>query len=77
MIHLPTKSTRNYSKLLSDISEVDVVVTMGCNVQCPFLPCSKQEDWELDDPTGQSEEVFLETIRRIEQKILELKAELR
>lgn len=65
-----------YSKLLSDIPPVDVVVTMGCNVQCPFLPCSHREDWGLEDPTGKSDEAFLETIRLIEQKILELKAKL-
>ena len=38
-----------YSKLLSDIPPVDVVITMGCNVQCPFLPCSHREDggWKI------------------------------
>ncbi|KAF5035434.1 Protein ArsC [anaerobic digester metagenome] len=36
-----------YSKLLADIPPVDIVVTMGCNVQCPFLPCKHQEDWAL------------------------------
>lgn len=66
-----------YSKLLSDIPAVDVVVTMGCNVQCPFLPCSHREDWGLEDPTGKSDEVFLKTIHMIEQKILQLKARLR
>ena len=65
-----------YSKLLSDIPEVDVVITMGCNVQCPFLPCSHREDWGLEDPTGKSDEVFLETIRKIEEKILSLKERL-
>ena len=49
---------------------------MGCNVQCPTLPCTHREDWGLDDPTGQSDEVFLDTIRRIEEKILDLKARL-
>lgn len=43
------------SKLLEDIPPVDVVVTMGCNVTCPFLPCKHREDWGLDDPTGQSD----------------------
>ena len=62
-----------YSKLLSDIPEVDVVITMGCNVQCPFLPCSHREDWGLDDPTGSSDEVFLHVIEIIQQKILDLK----
>ena len=62
-----------YSKLLSDIPEVDVVITMGCNVQCPFLPCTHREDWGLEDPTGKSDDAFLETIRLIEEKILDLR----
>ena len=65
-----------YSKLLSDIPQVDVVITMGCNVQCPYLPCAHREDWGLEDPTGQADEVFLQTIARIEKKILELKRRL-
>ena len=65
-----------YSKLLSALPDIDVVVTMGCNVQCPTLPCTHREDWGLDDPTGQPDEVFLDTIRQIEAKILDLKARL-
>ena len=61
------------SKLLSDIPEVDVVITMGCNVHCPFLPCSHREDWGLEDPSGKEDAAFLETIRLIEEKILDLK----
>ena len=60
-------------KLLETLPPVDGIVTMGCNVQCPFLPCEWREDWGLDDPTGQPDEVFLETIRRIEEKILQLR----
>jgi len=41
-----------YSKLLSELPSVDEVITMGCNVQCPVLPCRVREDWGLDDPTG-------------------------
>ena len=62
-----------HSKLLADIPPVDVVVTMGCNVSCPSLPCKHREDWGLDDPTGKGDEAFRETIRAIEQKILDLK----
>ena len=65
-----------YSKLLTDIPAVDVVITMGCNVQCPFLPCKWREDWGLEDPTGKPDAAFLETIARIEEKILDLKARL-
>ena len=66
-----------YSKLLSDIPPVDVVVTMGCNVSCPFLPCKLREDWGLEDPTGKSDEFFLEIINKIEQKVLELKEKIK
>jgi len=62
-----------YSKLLSDIPPVDVVVTMGCNVACPFLPCKHREDWGLDDPTGKSDEEFMRVIKLIEEKVLKLK----
>ena len=65
-----------YSKLLSDIPAVDVVVTMGCNVQCPFLPCSHREDWGLEDPSGKDDAAFLETMHLIEDKILDLKHRL-
>ena len=64
------------SKLLDEIPAVDVVITMGCNVQCPFLPCRWREDWGLEDPTGKPDEVFLETIRLIEEKVLDLKDRL-
>ena len=65
------------SKLLSELPPVDGVVTMGCNVQCPTLPCAWREDWGLDDPTGQPDAVFMETIRQIEEKIRQLKARIR
>ncbi len=65
-----------HSKLLSDLPEVDVVITMGCNVQCPTLPCTYREDWGLDDPTGQSDEVFLHIMQEIEKRVLRLKADL-
>lgn len=61
------------SKLLADIPPVDVVVTMGCNVDCPWLPCRHREDWGLDDPSGHPDEVFLATMDAIEEKVLELK----
>ena len=64
------------SKLLSDIPPVDVVITMGCNVNCPYLPCKYREDWGLDDPTGNTDEVFIEVIKNIEKKIFKLKEQL-
>ncbi len=61
------------SKLLEDIPEVDVVITMGCNVQCPMLPCKHREDWGLEDPSGKSDEEFKHTIESIHNQILQLK----
>lgn len=65
------------SKLLSEIPTVDVVITMGCNVRCPFLPCQFREDWGLEDPSGKEDAAYLETIRLIEQKVLELRERLK
>lgn len=62
-----------HSKLLFDIPPVDLVVTMGCNVSCPNLPCKHREDWGLEDPSGKSDEEFKQTIQAIEKKILDLK----
>ena len=61
------------SKLLSDIPELDIVITMGCNVDCPFLPCQHREDWGLDDPSGKNDDEFMKVISTIEAKMLELK----
>ena len=66
-----------YSKLIADIPKVDVVVTMGCNVQCPYLPCEKRMDWGLDDPSGKSDDEFRELIDNIESKIKLLAEELK
>ncbi|MCU6787072.1 arsenate reductase ArsC [Aedoeadaptatus acetigenes] len=61
------------SKLIQAIPPVDEVITMGCNVVCPVLPFSyKSEDWGLDDPTGKGDEAFINVIRRIEEKVIEL-----
>ena len=59
-------------KLLEEIPPVDIVVTMGCNVACPTLPCKHREDWGLDDPTGKGDEAFVAVIAQIEGKIKEL-----
>ena len=75
-VHGIDMEAKQYSKLLSEIPAVDVVVTMGCNVRCPFLPCSHREDWGLEDPSGKPDEAFLKTIRLIEEKVLDLRRRL-
>ena len=70
--HIDMEQTQ-YSKLLSELPEIDIVVTMGCNVQCPFLPCRYREDWGLEDPSGKEDAVFLYTMQRIEENLMDLK----
>lgn len=61
------------SKLLTDIPAVDIVITMGCNVECPYVPCKYKEDWGLEDPTGKDRSEFIKTAKIIEEKIIDLK----
>ena len=63
-------------KLLNELPRVDIVVTMGCNVNCPYLPCKRRVDWGLADPTGLPDEEFLKTIDEIEKRIRSLREEL-
>ncbi|MGE4584018.1 MAG: arsenate reductase ArsC [Sphaerochaeta sp.] len=59
-------------KLLAALPPVDIVITMGCNVQCPHLPCKYREDWGLDDPTGKGDDAFMLTAKVIESKLEDL-----
>jgi len=72
-IHQIDMEETQKSKLLADIPELDIVITMGCNVDCPYLPCKHREDWGLDDPSGMADNVFIDTIDLIESKMNDLK----
>ena len=60
-------------KLLEALPRIDILVTMGCNVTCPYLPCQHREDWGLEDPSGKDKEAFLKTAALIKEKMLDLK----
>lgn len=63
----------HHPKLLTDIPEkLDVLITMGCNVVCPFVPNKHSEDWGLDDPSGGPIEDFEKTRDIIKSKVLDL-----
>jgi len=65
--------SEHHPKLLTDIpEEVDILITMGCNVVCPFVPSSHSEDWGLEDPSGGPIEGFRETRDIIKGKVEEL-----
>ncbi|SCG82269.1 protein tyrosine phosphatase [Proteiniborus sp. DW1] len=60
----------HYPKLLSDIpEEVDYLITMGCNVVCPYVPCKHSEDWGLEDPSGGPIENYRITRDLIKEKV--------
>lgn len=62
-----------YSKLITDIPEPYIAISMGCNVRCPFIGRAFNDNWGLEDPTGKSDEEFIRIIKKIEEKIQELK----
>ena len=68
----------HYPKLLEEIpSELDVLITMGCGVECPYIPCEFREDWGLDDPAGHPMDVFRETREIIDGKVKRLIEKIR
>ena len=46
---------------------------MGCNVGCPFIGRGFDDNWGLDDPTGESDKEFIKVAKAIEGKIFALK----
>lgn len=59
-------SGRQPQRWTSDIVEaVDVVITMGCGDECPYIPGKRYETWELADPAGQD----IDSVRPIRDDI--------
>ncbi len=61
-----------YSKTIDKIPTPDIVISMGCDVGCPYIGRAFDDNWNLPDPTGQSDEVFKSVIAEIEKRILTL-----
>ncbi|MGM0397126.1 MAG: arsenate reductase ArsC [Bacillota bacterium] len=65
--------SEHYPKLLTEIpEEVDYLITMGCNVVCPFIPNKFSEDWGIDDPSGGPIEDYRKTRDLIKEKVEDL-----
>ena len=62
-----------YSKLLEEIPQPDIVILMGCNVSCPHLTARHTENWGLEDPSGKGDDTFLFTIHEIEKRVRDLR----
>ncbi len=65
-----------YSKLISKIPKVDIAISMGCNVGCPFIGRAFDDNWDLEDPTGKADEEFRLVISQIEEKIWQLRNQI-
>jgi arsenate reductase (thioredoxin) len=70
-------STRIPQLLTPELAEwADVVVTMGCGDQCPFVPGARYIDWELPDPAGRPTEEVRDTRDEIDRRVQRLLTEL-
>jgi arsenate reductase len=70
-------SDRTPQLLTRELAEwADVVVTMGCGEDCPFVPGVRYIDWELPDPAGRPVEEVRATRDEIEHRVAQLLAEL-
>lgn len=62
-----------YSKTVSEIPQPDIAISMGCEVECPYIGRQFDENWGLEDPTGMEDEAFVSVIHQIHKHILDLK----
>ncbi len=58
-----------YSKTTDEIPVPDIAISMGCDVGCPYIGKAFDDNWGLQDPTGQSDEIFIDIIKQIEEKV--------
>lgn len=59
-----------FCKTFDKIPAPDIAISMGCDVGCPYIGRAFDDNWNLPDPTGQSDEVFVDTIQRIKLRIM-------
>lgn len=63
---------KQYSKLASDIPEMDILISMGCQVGCPYIGKDFDDNWNLEDPTGKDDCEFIKVIKEIEHRVKKL-----
>ena len=61
-----------YSKTIDKIPTADIVISMGCDVGCPYIGREFDLNWDLIDPTGQCDDIFIKVIEQIKENILKL-----
>jgi len=65
-----------YPKNISEIDKPDIIVTMGCGVECPGIPGVKVVEWNIPDPKGKDIGAYHQVVELIKEKLLELKRSL-
>jgi arsenate reductase len=70
-------SARRPQGLTRELAErADVVVTMGCGDECPYIPGKRYLDWDVEDPRGRPLEEVRATRDEIARRVQQLLAEL-
>ncbi|MGN0157256.1 MAG: arsenate reductase ArsC [Lachnospiraceae bacterium] len=73
MYGIDMEKNGQHSKLIGEIPKPDIVISMGCDVGCPYIGRPFDDNWELQDPTGKNDEIFKKIIKEIEADIVKLK----
>lgn len=73
MYGIDMEANGQHSKLIDEIPDVDIAISMGCNVGCPYIGRAFDDNWGLEDPTGKSDDEFKSVIGQIERSILLLR----
>ena len=76
LYNIDMEADGQFSKLVSDIPNPDIAISMECNVGCPFIGRPFDNNLGLEDPTGKSDDEFKVVIEKIRKDILKLKNEL-
>jgi arsenate reductase len=60
-------------KLTAELAQnADMLITMGCGDECPYVPGLRRDDWPLPDPKGQGIESVRQTRDEIKRRVLQL-----
>jgi arsenate reductase len=60
-------------KLTPELAQnAEMLITMGCGDECPYIPGLRRDDWPLPDPKGQDIELVRKTRDEIKARVLQL-----
>ena len=68
---------KGHPKDFSKIGEVDMLVTMGCDVECPFLPGVSTVEWDIVDPKGKNQSEYQKVLEHIKDNVIRLVDDIR